>query len=339
MLARVRQTLPVVLLFVGLAPAMAQSPKDEPLATQQEVRDLYAAGEYQKVLQKLSRLLALKGRAAEPYDQHELWRIKGETHLRQKGAGTSAAQAFGEAAKIAPDGLAAAVNIATELLIKRSTGALNYTPKQKDPKDKTRSLPPINILDPEGRKQGIAALYADELAILEPRVKAAIGARTLSPMIDLLPSVRTVRWLEMASTGVDTNTQQLVAGLGDQARRMMETSIKEMTEDLLPIDRQINEPWQARVPMNDKVTGKVMGFQLKWKRKGPTPQQFTQMQTMFATCGKMYGICDEMGGSYGKTGREFDDIKGKAEQLGARLKRRLDTEWRAAFDNPPPPVE
>ncbi|HEX8915636.1 MAG TPA: hypothetical protein VF796_25000 [Humisphaera sp.] len=326
-----------VLSLVATRPAAAQTA--EPLPTAAEIKALYDAGEYQKALPKLARVLTLKGKAAEPYNRHELLVLRGETYLRVKGSSASAAASFAEASKEAPDGQAAALDIANELLIRRSTNALVYTPKQKDPKDKAKPLAPINILEPDGRKAGIAALYNDELAVLEPKLKAADAARTLQPVLDLLPPIRQVRWLEMAATGADANAQKMVAALADRAKRQCDTALKEMTEDLEPIDKAINEPWQARIPINDKQTGKIMGFETKWKRRGPQPRQLARMQEMFATTGKIHAACDELGGTLGKTGHEFDDVKARAEILGGKLKRRLDTDWRAAFDVQPPPVQ
>jgi hypothetical protein len=327
----------LVLAAVAARPTVAQTA--DPLPTAQEIKAHYDAGEYQKALPKLARVLTLKGKVAEPYNRHELLRLRGETFLRIKGSSASAAQSFAEASKEAPDGPAAALDIATELLIKRSTNVLVYTPKQKDPKDKTKALAPINFLEPDGRKAGIAALYADELALVEPKLKAMENARTLQPVLDLLPPVRTVRWLEMAATGADANAQKMVAGLAERVKRLCDTALKEMAEDLDPIDKVINEVIQARIPVNDPNTGKIIRFDIKWKRKGPQPRQLSRMQEMFATSGKLYAACDELGGTLGKTGHEFDDVKARAEILGGKLKRRLDTDWRQAFDVSPPPVQ
>ena len=85
--------------------------------------------------------------------------------------------------------------------------------------------------------------------------------------------------------------------------------------------------------------GRLVRFEVKYKRRGPSNRQLAALQETFATCGKIYASCDELGGSLGATGKEFDEVKAKAEAVGAKAKRFLDTDWRATFDVSPAPVQ
>ena len=97
------------------APPVRAAPP-EPLATQEDIQQLYNQGKHAAVLQKLQRVLLLKGAAAAPYDRHALLRLKGESHLRSKQNGP-AAQAFNAAAEEAADPTARAIDLSTEFLI------------------------------------------------------------------------------------------------------------------------------------------------------------------------------------------------------------------------------
>jgi hypothetical protein len=282
----------------------------------------------------MTRVLVLKGKAADGYDKHELLRIKGETHLRMK-ASQPAISAFAEASKIAPDGPAAAVDIATELLLRKSGAGFNYQPKLKDKDDKTKSLPPVNVVDTEGRKKGIELLYADELAALTPKVTAAKEGRTLPPIMNALPDIRNVRWLEMAATGSDGTTKTMVADLVNKAKKLLESGLEEMTESTDSIEKSSLEVITARVPVNDPQTGKLIRIDTKYKYRGPDNKQYATLRDTLATCQKIHESCDELGGTLGSTGKEFDGPKATAATVGTKAKKLLDHNWRQTFDTPP----
>lgn len=322
-----------VVLALSAAPAPAQ-PAD-PLPTHADIRQSFDAGDYPRALQKLTRVLTLRGKAAEPYDRHALLVLQGETHLRMR-AGTLAGKAFAEAAKEAKDGPAAAADVAAELLVKRSSVGLAYQPKAKDPADKTKALPAIDIVDPASRKRAVAALFADEWAATEPRVRAAKQARTLPPILEALPTIRTLRWLELAAVGGDNKTRELIGPLPDTAKKLLDASVKEMDESADAIRVMAMDVTTARVPVNDRQTGKVIRIDTKYRYRGPTPRQFATLKEALSTCGKIYKSCDELGGTLGSTGKEFEGTKSAAETLGTKVKAMLDTNWETRFDAPPP---
>src|SRR3954466_10275028 len=94
------------LAFLAASPVVIGAASDA-LPTSSEIKEAFEAQQYPQVLQKLNRVLMLKGKAAQDYNRHDLLLIKAETHLRLK-AMPAAAQAFQEASKEAPDGPAAA---------------------------------------------------------------------------------------------------------------------------------------------------------------------------------------------------------------------------------------
>ena len=322
-------------LVLLLSLPLRAAPPD-PLPSQQSIRDTYAAGDYQKVLQLLQRVLVLKGKAAEGYDRHELLLIKAETHVRMK-ASQPAISAFAEASKIAPDGPAAAMDIATELLFRKASAGFNYQPKAKDKDDKTKPLPPVNVVEMADRKKAIELLYADELAAVTPKVAAAKDGRTLPPILSALPDIRNVRWLEMAATGSDGTTKSMVADLINKSKKLLDSAMEQLTESTDSIETSAMEVITTRVPVNDPMTGKIIRFDTKYKYKGPTDRQFGTLKDTLATCLKVHESCDELGGTLGATGKEFDAPKATAATIGTKAKKLLDYNWRQTFVTPPAP--
>lgn len=308
----------------------------DPLPTQDEIRLAYQGGQFQQVLQKLPRVLVLKGKAAANYNRHELLRIKGETHLRLKASGP-AAQAFAEASKEAPDGTATAYDIAVELLIRRSS-VMAYTPKAKDPADKTKALPPIDILEPENRGKAIRALFTDEWAASEPKIRAANEGRTLPPILEALPTIRNLRWLDLAANGNDEKSKAQVAGLVSKAQKLLNAGLKDMSEETDTIERLSNEVVDSMVPMTDSK-GKPTGlFDRRYKRRGPDRRQASTLDASVGTCGKIIKSCDELGGTLGSDGKEFEAIKTEATRIASKAQALLNANWRQVFLTPPPPV-
>ena len=95
-------------LILGLAlvpaafAATAHAQAAVPLPTQDQLQEAFDAGNYQDVQKGLNRLLALKGKAADPYDRSALLSLRGETHLRQNMPSVAATD-FEEAAKATGD--------------------------------------------------------------------------------------------------------------------------------------------------------------------------------------------------------------------------------------------
>jgi len=322
------------LAFLAASPAVFGAAADA-LPTSSEIKEAFEAQQYPQVLQKLNRVLILKGKAAQDYNRHDLLLIKAETHLRLK-AMSAAAQAFQEASKEAPDGPAAANDIATELLVRKSTATLTYQPKAKDPADKTKSLPTIDIVEPEDRKKAIAAFFADEFAATEALVKAAKQGRSISNVQQVLPTIRNTRWLEMAATGKDDKSKAMVADLATRAKTLLDTSLKEFKTTVDDIERSSMEVTTAHVPVTDKQTGKILYFVNKYKYRGPSNQQMGTIRDMVSTCSKIYDSCDELGGSLGSTGKEFDAVKEQAKSVGTKANNISTHDWRQVYDNPPP---
>jgi effector-binding domain-containing protein len=330
-----RALVPCFLCIVSLAAGRAVAAAADALPSTSEIKQAFDEKQYPQVLQKLNRVLILKGKAAQAYNRHELLVIKGETHLRMK-AMPAAAAAYAEASKEAPDGPAAATDIAIEQLFRKSTATLAYQPKAKDPSDKTKTLPPIDILEADSRKKAIAALFIDELAATEAVVKAARQAKSVTQILQALPAIRNVRWIEMAATGKDEKSKVMVGDLATKAKTLLETALKEMKQTIDDIERSAMEVTVAHTPVTDKQSGKILYFKNEYRYRGPNNRQVSTVQEVLTTCSKIYESCDEMGGSLGTTGKEFDAVKEQSKTVGTKANNIATHNWKQTYDQPPP---
>src|SRR5687768_9382169 len=155
---------------------------------------------------------------------------------------SAAATAFEQAAKEAPDDRAKAVDAASVLLVKRSRN-LTFTPAAKKGANAGRpaAAEPLDITDPEKRKEAFAAMFAEQKEQVAPRVKAAKDAKALPPIVQALEAAGGLRTLEIAATGEDAEVKGMVADLSDKALKMMAGAVADMTKAVDLIDQSAND--------------------------------------------------------------------------------------------------
>ena len=328
---RVARAASIVALVVGLfAPRPSSAAGADPLPTQDEVHQLFDQGKYPLALQKLQRVLVLKGPAAKPYDRHDLLRLKAETHLRLK-AQTAAAQAFGEAADEAgQDNQAGDVDRATALLIKRSQN-FAYTPKVRE---KGKSADPISIMEAESRKQALAALFRDEFTVAAPKIKAVQDARQLPPIIDVMATVRDVRVLESAATGSTAETKKVVGDLGAHAHELMADAVKRMKAPVDDIEKSANDVVRVESVGGDARTGGLR-TDPKWKKKGIDRRDTTDLQDTIAKCEKIAAACRDLADVLGDGAADFGSVRSEAGKVARQADQVLNADYRRTYDRPP----
>jgi hypothetical protein len=318
----------VLSVLALLAPAARAEP--EPLPTQEELHQLYNQQKYPEVLQKLARVMALKGIPAKAYDRHDLLRLRGETQLRIK-ANAAAEQAFNEAAKEAPDPAAAALDSATAVLIHHSPGG------QDMPKPREKGKPPpagISILDPEQRKLAMSALYRDEVTAAAPKIKAVKEAKSLPPIMDLMPTIGYLRTLESATTGGKSDqTKAMVSDLARHAQGLMADAIQDMARQTDFLDKYANQMIENDALIQDPVSGGLRREQ-RWRKRGLQPKDENQLKGIVNTCDKVVPASREMADALGTDAAGLDAVRTAAEKVGRKADQVLHADYRGEYLNP-----
>lgn len=302
----------------------------DPLPTPEEIHAAFDQQQYSQVLQKLQRVLLLKGAAAAPYDRHDLLRLKGETHLRMKAA-QPAVQAFDDAAGETSDLKQAAVDRATAVLIKRSP-ALHYLPKVKE---KGKPVEPIDIVDAEGRKKGLTALFEDELALAEPKVKAVRDARQLGPILAVIPTIRDVRLLELASGGTENKTKKLASEVAAHARDLMADGVKIMTKTTDDIDKTANEYVMVQDITRDPNSPTGVRTETRWKKRGLNQRDSGSITDVAQNCAKIIPATRELADAIGEGSVDFAGVRADADKLGRRAEQILQADYSRTYSRPP----
>jgi hypothetical protein len=299
-------------------------PQPKPAAavpSMKEIRALFEAGKYKETLQGLNRVLALKGDAAAPYDRHELLRLKGETHLKLRDA-KSAAAAFALAVKEAPDEKSAAVDRATETVVKRSKN-LAVTPRPTKARPKPE---PIDVSDPEKREAAFEALLEEAKEAAAPKLKAAKGAKTLPPIVEAIESIRDLRALELAATGEDAQVQAMVTELSEQAHELMSDATQDMTELVDDIERAANDyveiAMPVRVPGSNRVT-----MERSHKKRGLNERDTKDLRRVLADCEKLLPLAKGLAEYLGDSGKQFEAVAEDAQAVGKKAHELLKTDF------------
>jgi hypothetical protein len=307
----------VLLVTFALLEARSQAfaaPEPEQLPSMDELHKLFDDGQYQPLLNKLARVLQLKGNAAAPYDRVDLLLLRSEALLQLKQS-SSAVAATNEAVKAITDQTDPKVSArarATAILFKRMQG-FNFTPKTAP---KGQAPKPVSLLDLSLRKSAFEALLPDVQAEVTAKAKGARGAKNLVPIVDAIRSIGDLRAVEMMAEKEDSSTSQKLADeLAGEAKTLIGEALKTMDKRVAALDDDANQvvaTYSAYTQQNGGgVTGRVgpaVGptgpTQITYHKKGIDANASRELNGILDTCGKIVAIS-----------RDFADIS-KAQALG-----------------------
>lgn len=217
----------VVIGLLAVGEVLAQGPS---IAELQKLSD---HGQYPEAIVEANRLLDLTGDLANGIDRAQVLAIKGEAHL-QTGGYALAAQAFAAAAKQEHDPAKAAVNKATEVMIRRSEGGI-YTARIGSAGSGNAKSNQAHLSSTAERADALPMLFADESALFDAKLKIGRTAQTLEELQPVVEDAETLRQLELAATGKDGRTRQYLSELADHAFNLMDASVTLMNRRVLDI--------------------------------------------------------------------------------------------------------
>ncbi len=204
-----RSSMLIVVLLLTVQSVFAES------AAVVDAKQKVAAGQYKEALQSIAKSLGTSSAASDPEERDQLFMLKGEAML-QTGV-PNAPGAFDSAASIAKDAKDVAPARATALLIRASLQG-KYRPK-------VAGAELINILTPDGRKQGLAALREDLKKSVAPEFEKAMAGDTLTPMFEVLPKLIDLGYLEFSATGAATESRGELQKMGTRARELIDREL------------------------------------------------------------------------------------------------------------------
>jgi len=315
------------LAWLMLLVAFSARAADSPAVA--DARAMMTSGDYAPALQKIAQALALKTPTATAI-RYDLFMLKGECHLSLKQSNL-AIEAWENAIKTAATDDQRAIALAHELLVKRSQ-QFAYQPKSPAGKP----LAPIDILEANSRKRAFAALLADELALIDPKVKTAMKAKSLPPILEAIKATSALLGLELAATGETAKSHEMLKSLTEQTRKLLAGVIADMNKRVTAIDKEASvfiEFWyDAYVPIAN--TARVQR-ERAWRRKGLTDAQLKELQTLGTTCDQIPSAIETITQALKSEGKELAPFAEDATRTRKEIARVLDVDYQQVFHTPP----
>jgi hypothetical protein len=196
------------------------------------------------------------------------------------------------------------------MLVRKSPG-LKYTLRAKGG-GKPEML---DILDEAGRKQAIAALYADEAAAAAPKIKAGENAKTLPVIIEALKTVSHLGALEQVANGSDEKTTASAKELGTHAQSLMTDAVRSIANDVQKIGLSANSVMRQ----SDGNGGWIMA------KRGLSPQDTRALRADADNGGKIADAAKEL--STITKVNTLAAVATDANKAVADAQRLLDTDW------------
>ncbi len=223
----------LVCLVLLLAAQIAAA--EEPAVA--DARAKVEAGQYKEALQSIAKTLNGMPRDGDPDVQYQLFMLKGESLLQTK-AYAAASAAFESAAYATRDPKLIAPARATAVLIKASmTG--KYRPRTGG------GAEPIDIISTATRPQAMAALRADLARQIQPAYEKAIDGDSLPPMINLVPKMLDLGYVEYMADGSAPKTREDLARMGARARELINAELRRINTRTVQIDNVSHSQWDG----------------------------------------------------------------------------------------------
>jgi hypothetical protein len=301
----------IVLVFACVHLARAATPANEPLPTEDDLRQLFKAGDYQPLVLKATRILQLKGDAAKKYKRYDILMLKGEAQLRLKQL-PGAIESFAAAAKEAKEPKEVNLAAALEILVRKSPGG-KYILKglPGSPPDQ------YDIADEQGRKRAFEALYSDEASAAGPKIKAAENAQSLPPILDGLKVVSRLRILELIAKGTDEKTTDSAKELGVHAAKLMTAAVDGLRRDVQIISARANSTIRSTNPQSGTTAG--------YQQRGLWPADTKALREYINTADQITQAAKDLQTATKAEG--LANVAAASEKVAAEAQALLDTDF------------
>jgi hypothetical protein len=317
-------------LLSGLAvprAARADSPvaAAEALPSGEQLHQLFKDKQYAVLLQKLSRVLQLRGDAARTYDRIDLLLLKVEAHLQLKEQSLAIAAATAAVKAIDEDHTdlkQAAVARATEKLLKQTHG-YTFTPRTAP---RGQIPQPISLLDVDRRADCFAAMFNDAKFDIASKMRAAKSAKTLVPIIDAIKAVGELRTLELAAYGKDEQSVAQLDGLANQAKDLMAKAVKDLKAQADKDHDRANDVLPVRI---DARVG-ASNAQLYYK-KGLEGDMLRELNKIIAESEAIADAARQFADISKAAAEGFGEVQEAAEKVAKSAKATLEDDYTGTY--------
>jgi hypothetical protein len=274
------------------------------------------------------QLLGLSGTAGSLVDRGLVLAIKAEGYLQLKNY-QQAADTFSSAAKEEGDPARSAADKANEILIRRSpTGT--YLPRVAESDGEKPT--PINILNRSSRPVVYPILFKDEWASDQAEFTQGRSTHDMTLLLQTLEKAATLRELELAATGKDIQTSDLLKSLSEHAYELINGTLgqenKRVTDDKSEAEKKVHTQKLELVVNDFRHTNYTTTVQ-HTRSTGLSPRIIKDLQDIIADCKKIPPIADSIG-RFSRIDKKWAPIAAEAERVSGRAQDVLDADYDTA---------
>lgn len=332
------RSMVTVLLLWGVMGFTSRADKaPEPLPTTDELHQLFKDHDYSALLQKLNRVLQLRGEAARPYDLIELNLLKVDAHLQLKELSLASSAATAAVRLIDEDRTPpkeAAVARATELMLQRSR-AWAYTPRVFPAGHPPQ---PLGIVDPDARAAVFAAMFDDAKGGILAKVRAGKQSRTLGPIVDAVKAAAEMRTLELAAFGKDEQSAAQLNDLANAAHDVMAKAVKEMGDRQDTINASANELLLAQSSAAASIIPKTHPGDIfanqnidVYHKRGLSIEASRELRGIVSTCDQVRVVARQFANVSKEAAPALKELDAAADKVGLAAKATLEDDYTGAF--------
>jgi hypothetical protein len=218
----------IVTTLIVCSLASAQSRSQPPLASPAELQQMFDSKQYNICLQQIARIARAPTSGTTTHDPDGLQLLRADCYMQLKDR-AHALRAF-DAAQKSEDPKISLRARASYLLVQAS-------PNLQYPTD-TGS---VDIVNPESRRKAMSALFAVERKKADPAIQRAQNARTIEPIIAVVPKLKDLTALELTATGADKEIFPAFSGVGARARDLIAAALPPLNAQISTIEQRANE--------------------------------------------------------------------------------------------------
>jgi|GEM_PF-6786885 len=279
------------------------------LATMEELQEMYAAKAYRQCIQHIARVMPPLGEPPAGYTKYALLMLRAEC-LVSTGDTFSARLAYESAANEAKDATQSAAARARIAVLDRAVSNKISVPGQAEG---------IDITTEAGRQQGMALVFGESMEKLKREAAEAQKAKSLPPIFRVGPLARETRSLELATTGKDEQTVEVVMPLAELIYELIDTDLDLASNKIAEIRR--NAEANAVVSGGWRVENGRTWWQQDSVRVGLSADERRWLREKIVYLGKVNETLDQLREAskkdWGRTGKGWQPLQAKTRKVAA----------------------
>jgi len=292
----------VTILILANVALLATKVPAEPLPSQEELQKLFADGQYKPLIQQVNKILALDGESAKTCDKADAALLKTNALIMLKQPQQALVASNDAVKNLKPStapAKAAEIHALQVLLTAAPRGV--YTPKAAGAKP----LP----LESTPREDLLKALLADRRA--EDLAKAK-NVRAVPVAMETINRVSQTRWVELAVTQADTDSQKTIDELAKTTSGLMDDIVAPLGVRVKTIRDNVHG---FTVVEHDEKNHINWGYRTT---KSLQPADARQLKSDVATCTQIIATCDDLAQRSTENADSFKRISRSAEEASSQ---------------------